>query len=67
MYLLCFLVVLQLGYSRLTWGLFLFSPIVVLYLVYSVLRYGVYSGKELDKDAEWGYEDVDREELGTWG
>jgi hypothetical protein len=67
LYLLFFLVVLQTGYYHLTWILFLLSPFVLLYLVYSVLRYGVYSGKELDKDAEWGYEDVDREELGTWG
>jgi len=67
MYLLCFLVVLQLGYSRLTWGLFLFSPIVVLYLVYSVLRYGEYSGKELAEGEEWGYEGMDRSKLGTWG
>ena len=67
LYLLLFLVVLQTGYYHLTWILFLFSPLVLLYLVYSVLRYGEYTGTELTEDQEWGYEDVDRDGLGTWG
>ena len=66
-YLLSFLVLLQLGYSYLTWILFLFSPFVLVYLVYSVLRYGIYTGKELAEGEEWGYEDADKQELGTWG
>ena len=67
LYLLFFLVVLQTGYYHLTWILFLLSPFVLLYLVYSVLRYGEFRGTELTEDEEWGYEDVDREGLGTWG
>ncbi|MDB5119279.1 MAG: hypothetical protein JWN56_497 [Sphingobacteriales bacterium] len=43
--------------------MFLFSPLVVLYMVYSVIRYGKYTGKELMENEEWGYEDMDKEQL----
>jgi hypothetical protein len=67
LYFLLFLVSLNLGYERLTWALFLFSPLLLLYLVYSVIRHGQYNGKELAEDEEWGYEDLDKDKLGTWG
>lgn len=35
-------------------------------MVYSVLKYGKYSGKELAEDEEWGYEDTNKEELDTF-
>ena len=67
LYLLLFLVAVQLGYSTLTWILFLFSPLNILYLAYSVIRYGKYTGKELKENQEWGYEDRNRDEIGKWG
>ena len=67
MYLLVFLVLLQLGYSSISWILFLLSPFLLLYLIYSIIRYGKYTGKELSEGEEWGYEDADRKKLGTWG
>lgn len=59
-YLLVFLIMLHTEFSTVVWALFLLSPFVVLYMVYMVIRYGVYSGRELDADEEWGYEDVDK-------
>ena len=53
-YFLLFLITLPVGYDYLTWTLFLFSPVVLLYLVYSVIRYGKYSGRELKDGEEWG-------------
>lgn len=43
--------------------LFAISPILVIWMVYSVLKYGTYSGKELQPGEEWGYEDKNRDEL----
>lgn len=35
------------------------SPLLVIWMVYTVIRYGRYNGKELREGQEWGYEDVD--------
>ena len=64
LYLLLFLVLLHTSYDKAVWSLFLLSPLVVIYMVYSVLRYGVYTGTELKEGEEWGYEDVDKESAG---
>lgn len=37
------------------------SPLLVIWMVYTVIRYGSYSGRELREGQEWGYEDVDLE------
>ncbi|WP_028978273.1 hypothetical protein [Sporocytophaga myxococcoides] len=37
-------------------SLFSLSPFLVLWMVYSVLKYGKHSGKTLN-EREWGYED----------
>ena len=63
-YLLLFLISLHTSYYNVTWGLFLFSPLVVIYMVYMVLKYGVYTGRELEENEEWGYEDIDKEKAG---
>ncbi len=34
----------------------LFSPVLLCWMVYSVLKHGKYTGRELDKD-EFGYQD----------
>jgi hypothetical protein len=62
-YLLVFLLMLHTEFNTVVWTLFLLSPFVVLYMVYMVIRYGVYSGRELDEDEEWGYEDVDKKSM----
>ena len=67
LYLLIFLVALQSGSFYLMWTLFLFSPLILLYMFYTVIYEGVYTGKELKDDEEWGYEDMDSNMLGTWG
>ena len=59
-YLLVFLLMLHTEFNTVVWTLFLLSPFVVLYMV---IRYGVYSGRELDEDEEWGYEDVDKKSI----
>lgn len=41
----------------------LFSPAMVIYMVYSVLKYGLYRGHELKEGQEFGY--LDKPELGT--
>ena len=43
--------------------LFAFSPFLLIWMVYSVLKYGNYKGKELKENEEWGYEDKNRKEL----
>jgi len=37
--------------------IFLLSPVLVIWMVYSVLKKGVYTGRELEKDEEYGYSD----------
>ena len=37
--------------------MFFLSPILLVSLAYSIIRYGKYSGKELDENQEWGYQD----------
>ncbi|HMU45193.1 MAG TPA: hypothetical protein PKC72_02440 [Chitinophagaceae bacterium] len=43
--------------------IFLISPILVIWLVYSVIRHGVYKGPELKSDEEWGYADKNAKTL----
>lgn len=37
--------------------IFTFSPLLVIWLVYSVIRHGEYKGRELESDEEFGYTD----------
>ena len=37
--------------------MFIFSPIVITWLVYTILKYGKYSGRPLKVNEEYGYED----------
>ena len=55
-YLLTFLILLFPGPEKLVWMFFLFSPVVVIAMVYNVLRYGKHTGRELKENEEWGYE-----------
>lgn len=45
--------------------LFLASPVLVIWLVMTVLMHGRYNGKSLG-DREFGYQDKEDDELGTF-
>lgn len=58
LYLLAFVIFTQLNvFINLVYVLFLCSPIVVLALMWSILRYGNYKGKEFTENQHWGYQD----------
>jgi len=42
--------------------IFSVSPFLILWLAYTILRFGVYEGKDLDEE-EWGYQDKTKDEL----
>jgi hypothetical protein len=52
--------------SPLAYFIFSISPFLVLWTVYTVIRFGIFKGKELNNDEEWGYEDKNKEELGVF-
>ncbi len=43
--------------------MFLLSPFLVIWMVYTILKYGKYEGRELEENEEWGYQDKKREQL----
>jgi hypothetical protein len=45
--------------------IFAISPFLLLWMVYTIIRYGIYKGQELKEGEEWGYEDRSKEELGV--
>lgn len=45
--------------------MFVFSPLLVCWMLIMILKYGKYNGPSLGKD-EWGYQDVDKDQLGTF-
>lgn len=47
-------------------SLYLTSPFLLGWMVYSVIRYGIFKGDELEKDEEYGYADKKKEELGIF-
>lgn len=52
---------LLLGLEGLQWLallMFMFSPFVLCWMIYSILKYDKYSGRELSEGEEYGYEDV---------
>jgi len=61
--LIVYVVLLVTGWSTVLAGiLFFLSPFLVIWMVYRVIRYDSYHGKELN-DEEWGYADKKKEEL----
>jgi hypothetical protein len=57
-YLLVYVLLLQLEDApNISLLLFFFSPLVVIALAYSIIRYGTYDGSELKDDEHWGYQD----------
>ncbi len=43
--------------------IFALSPVLLLWLVYIVIRFGVYKGEELQVGEEWSYGDKSKNEL----
>ena len=67
LYLLIYTVLFQAGASvDILLTMFLFSPFLVIWMVYVVLKYGKFNGRELKQDEEWGYSDRSRDTLGTF-
>ena len=54
-YLIIFVILVVAGYASAAAALFILSPLLVIWLVYIVLRYGVASGRTFD---EYFYDDV---------
>jgi hypothetical protein len=46
--------------------MFIISPLLLVWMVVVVLKYGKYNGRELKEEEEWGYEDTPRDRLGTF-
>jgi len=66
-YLLVYLILLNLTVPlELVLLMLTFSPVLILWMVYMVLKYGHYTGRELEDDEEWGYEDRKKEDLGIF-
>jgi hypothetical protein len=67
LYLLIYTVLFQSGTSiDILMSMFSLSPFLVIWMVYVVLKYGKFNGRELNPDEEWGYSDRSRDTLGTF-
>ena len=47
-------------------GMFLAAPAVLIWLAYTIVKYGKFDGKELQEDDEWGYSDRNKDTLGIF-
>ena len=52
--------------SELTSFLFSLIPFILIWIVFSILKYGKFEGRELGEHEEWGYADKDKNELGVF-
>jgi hypothetical protein len=46
--------------------IFAVSPLLLLWMTYTIIRHGIFNGKELQEAEEWGYQDKNKEELGMF-
>lgn len=37
--------------------MFLLSPFLVIWMAYTILKYAIYNGRDLEENEEWGYQD----------
>jgi hypothetical protein len=51
--------------SPVAYFIFSISLVLLLWMAYTIIRFGTYNGKELNSDEEWGYQDKNRDELGV--
>jgi len=49
----------------LAYFIFSISPFLILWMAYTIIRFGTYNGKEFDKNEEWGYQDKNKNNLGV--
>lgn len=57
-YLILYCVLLQIEHTQwIAFRMFLISPFLVIWMVYTVLKYGLYTGRELADNEEYGYQD----------
>ena len=54
------------GLSDLVLFIFCISPILMIWLVITILKDGVYQGRELSPGEHWGYQDRNSEELNVF-
>ena len=67
-YLVVYIILLWSGIPllrQIAFGMFLCSPVLVVWMAYTIVRYGHYSGRDLGDD-EFGYEDRDTKQLGSF-
>lgn len=50
------------GLLPISYFIFSISPLLLIWLAYTILRFGRYEGKELGKE-EWGYQDKNKDDL----
>ena len=66
-YLVVYIALLQSTHTRdYAFLMLLFSPLLLCWMVFTVLKYGRYTGKELGDDEEFGYQDKPKDELGVF-
>ena len=52
-------------YRYVVW-MFMGAPFVLVWMAYTIIRYGKYNGPELQENEEWGYSDRSKDSLGTF-
>jgi hypothetical protein len=58
LYLVIYTVLFHTGTSSaITSFMFTASPFLVIWMAYTIMKYGKYSGRELGEHEEWGYQD----------
>jgi len=45
--------------------IFSISPLLLAWLTYTIIRFGVYEGKGFNEDEEWGYEEKNTDDANT--
>jgi len=67
-YLLVYTLLFNLGVSfDVLSVMFLLSPFIVIWMAYTIIRYGKYDGRQLEENEEWGYQDRTRESFNKKG
>lgn len=66
LYLIIYVVLLQFDSTRnVGFIMLLFAPFLLCWMVYTILKFGKYTGPELGKE-EFGYQDRSKDELGVF-
>lgn len=67
LYLLLYCLLLQVKAAEsIAMLMFFFSPLIVGWMVFVVIRHGVYAGHTFSDTEEWGYQDRNKDELGMF-